>query len=116
MRFYEKTQVKISEDSSTDPKRIKFAEDLEDTDVTSLPEIVVRYESFPVGTSAINLGNIATPKLLIVKPTNDVDVEIDGTAYTFKGGKLSKLWIEFSSLSLVVTTTANVVSLVVAGE
>lgn len=116
MRFYEKVSLKISEDLSTDPKRIKFAEDLEDIDADNLEEIVSRYESFPVGVHAIPLGNITTPKLLIIKPTADLSVTIDGTAYTFKGGKLSKLWVEFSTLSLTVTTAANVVSLVVAGE
>lgn len=116
MRFYEKSQLKISEDLLTDPKKIKFADDFEDTDAVLLKEIVSRFESFPIGTTAISLGNIATPKLLIIKPKNDVVIVLDGNNYTVRGGKLSKIWISFASLSLTISTAANEISLVVAGE
>ena len=117
MRFYEKCQIVISEDSLQIPKKIRFSDEFEDTDVSLLKESITRQESFPVGTHSISMGNIAQGKFVVIKPTNDLQVKFDsGVNHTFKGGKLSKMWISFTSLEITVSTAEQVVVLGIAGE
>lgn len=117
MRYYEKSQVLLSEDTLSVPKKVRFSEEFEDADIALLKESVVRQESFPVGTHSISLGNIAQGKWLFIKPTNDLEVKIDaGSNQTFRGGKISKMWVNFTALEITVSTAAQVVVLGIAGE
>ena len=117
MRYYEKSQILLSEDTLSTPKQVRFSEEFEDVDLSLLKESVTRSEAFPVGTHAIGLGNIALGKFLCIKPAADLDVSINGAAVQkFRGGKISKLWIEFTTLSITVSTDPQTVVLVVAGE
>ena len=117
MRFYEKTQIVLSEDTLSEPKQIRFSENFEDVDITLLKESITRHETFPIGVHAISLGNIALGKFLCLKPDFDVEASINGGALQkFRANKVSKLWVELTSLSLTVTTQANEVVVVVAGE
>ena len=116
MQLREKAKLTISEDAVTEPKSIRFQEDFEDIDTTLLKEIVVRQETFPIGTHAISLGNISTGKFLYIKPKKDLQVSINGGAnQTFRGGKASKLWMTVTSLSIIPTEAQEVI-LVCAGE
>ena len=116
MRYFEKSQIILSEDTTNIPKKIRFAEEFEDTDVTNLLECLVREESFPIGTHTISLGNIAQGKFLIIKPAADLLVKIDGGSnQTFVAGKFSKMWVKFTSLEITVSTAAQVVVIGIAG-
>jgi hypothetical protein len=96
---------------------MRFSEDFEDTDTALIKECLVRQESFPIGTHSISLGNIAQGKWLLVKPVNDLQIKLDtGSNQTLRGGKISKMWVNFTALEITVSTAAQVVVLVVAGE
>jgi hypothetical protein len=116
MRIYEKLKLTVSEDTLTEPKLIRFSEELEETDVTTLTEAVLRQETFPVGVNAISLGNIAEGKFLAVKPDADCVVTIDGAALTLKGEKLSLMWVKIAtSLTLTISGADQEVLVFVAG-
>lgn len=117
MRIYEKSQFILSKDATTTPKQVRFSEDFEDIDSTTLMESVTRDETFPVGTNSIALGNIALGKYLLVKPSASVGLKIDGGAtIPLRSGKVSKIWCDFTSVDLVVTGAAAQVLVVIAGE
>lgn len=118
MRFYEKTKITISEDTTNEPKLIRLSEDIETTDVLLLKENVLRQETFPVGAHSIPLGNIALGKFLYIKPKADLEFALNGSAtlYKVRGGKASKLWVEFTSLNITISTDPQEVLLYCAGE
>lgn len=118
MRYFEKTKLLISEDTKNDPKLIRFAEELEDIDLVEIKEIALRQETFPVGTHSISLGNIALAKLLVLKPDADLEISVNGSTplLKIKGGKLSKIWGEITSLSITVSTNPQEVLALLAGE
>ena len=118
MRFLENTKILISEDTKNDPKLIRFAESFEDIDLTTLKEISLRQETFPVGTHTISLGNIALAKFLIVKPDMDLEINVNGsiTPLKLKGEKFSKLWAEVTSLTITVAVEPQEVLVLLAGE
>jgi hypothetical protein len=118
MRYYEKTKILLSEDTLSEPKLTRFGEEFEDVDLVALKEVVLRQETFPVGTHAISLGNIATAKLLIVKPDeSDITITVNGSATPIKclAGKRSKIWSEITSLDITLTVAQEVLVLL-AGE
>jgi hypothetical protein len=116
MQLKEKTKLTISDDSTSEPKSIRFSEEFEDIDTLLLKESITRQESFPIGTHAISLGNIALGKFLYIKPKKDLQVAINGgPAITFRAGKASRLWIAITSLS-ITTTEVQEVTLFCAGE
>lgn len=105
----------MSEDTLNEPKLIRFAEELETIDATTLTETLLRQEKFPVGTHSIPLGNIAQGKFLAVKPDANCVVEIDGSPINLLGGKISILWATITSLSLTISGTEQEVLVFVAG-
>ena len=117
MKLVEASTVTISQDTGTTPTQIRYAETIADTDTTSILKSVTVQTSFPVGTHTINLGQIATGKLLLIKPASDLLVNINGadTDYTVKGGKMSKIWADITSLQIEVTGAAQIVSIFVGG-
>ena len=108
----------LSEDTTNDPKLMRFSEEFEDVDVALLKESVSRVENFPVGSIAISLGNIAQGKFLYIKPKSDISITLDaGSPIVIRGGKATKMWAAFTALSLTIPGTAGIdVSLLVAGE
>ena len=121
LRFKEATEIIISEDTTTNPKFIRLKEAYEDIDLTNLAEVVSRQETFPIGTHAINLNNIAEGRFIYVKPITktggQVQLEINGSnALTLRNGKATKLWTIFASINLIVSGQSNEVLVVLAGE
>jgi hypothetical protein len=115
MRISDKVKLVVSSDTLSDPKLIRLSEDFEDIDTTLLKESVTRQETFPIGTHTIALGNIANAKFLYVKPAKDLQAVINGSAITLRGGKASKMWVNFTALS-IITTDVQEVLLFCAGE
>lgn len=116
MRIYEKISLKISEDASSDPKNIRFAEEVEDTNTELLPEVVVRQEIFPVGSHNIPLGNIAEGRYLFIKPTAQITFKLNnGTDLTLRAGKVFRAWINFTQLDITVSSNPAQVVLFAAG-
>jgi hypothetical protein len=116
MRLREQAQITLSEDTLTDPKQIRFGEIIDDIDTSLITECVTRVEKFPIGTTAISMGNIAAGKFLYIKPTSDLDIVINTSqTLTLRGGKATKMWVNFTALSLIVSTAAQNVTLVLAG-
>ena len=116
MKIQEKTKLTISDDTLSDPKFIRLSEDYEDVDYSLLKELVVRQETFPIGTHAITLGNIALCKFLYIKPKKDLQISINGgSLIKLRALKTTKMWVEVTSLSI---TTAEIqeVLLACAGE
>ena len=120
LRFKEETNIIISEDQTSNPKKIRFKEEFDDVDLENLKEVSSRQESFPIGSHDIQLNNIAEGRFIYVKPigsTGTVQLEINGSnALTIKNGKATKLWTIFNQVRLIISGAANEVLIVVAGE
>lgn len=119
MRFYEKSQLILSEDTLNVPQQIRFAEAFEDVDVTNIAEAVSRQEAFVVGTTSIPLEQISTSAaaLIFIKPASDINISINGgTAFTVLGGKRTKMWVKgLTSLDVIVSGQPIQVLIVVGG-
>lgn len=120
LRVRDTQTLLISEDQTTNPKKIRLQEQFDDVDLTTLSEVNTRQETFPVGTHSIDLGNIAEGRFIYVKPianTGQVQLELNGSnALTLRNGKPSKLWTLFNQVNLIVSGNAAEVLIVVAGE
>lgn len=118
MRVYENTQLTISEDTTTAPKRIRLSETFIDADTTLIPEIVQRQETFPVGSHTIGLGNITQGRWLYVYPkAANVQLQLNGSnALTLRANKVSRMWVIFTGVVLIVSTAPAEVLIVLGGE
>lgn len=117
MKFSETTETLICEDLAVNPKEIRFKEEFEDIELELLVECLVRQETFPIGTYAISLGNIAEGRWLFVKASADLGLSINGgAALTLRGEKTTRLWVNFTSLSITVSGNATEVLIALAGE
>lgn len=116
MRIQEKGIIILSDDSSSDPKQIRFRSEQDAIDTALLIESKTLQESFPVGTTSISLGNISQGRFLYVKPEAACVATIDGQTLSLRAGKASSIWADFTTLSITVTGTPNKIVLVVAGE
>lgn len=87
------------------------------TDTSSLTNAVEYNQSFPVATTVVGMGQVGTGKFLYIKPTANVTAVFDGGAEThvFLAGKASRIWMNFSALSLTVSGSANIIQVVIAG-
>lgn len=117
MKFLETSTITISQDSVQSPTQIRFSDTISDTDTASILKSVTIQTEFPAGTHAIDLGQITTGKLLLIKPTANMTMNLDAadTDYTLKAGKMSKLWADFTSLSITVSGAAQTISIFVGG-
>jgi len=116
MRLLEKIQATLSEDNVNDPKLIRFSQTYESVDLTLLKECLQRVETFPIGTHSIGFGNIAQGRWFHIKPNLDMGISINsGTVLTLRANKATSMWVNFTSLDLVVSAP-TVVTLLVAGE
>ena len=116
MRIYEKISLKISEDASSDPKNIRFAEEVEDTNVELLPKLVERSDTFPVGSHSINMGTIAQGRYVFINPAASIGVAFNGGApITLRAAKAFRAWVDFTSIDITVSGSPSVVVLLAAG-
>lgn len=116
MRLLEKSTLVVSEDTSSDPKNIRFSEVVDMTDDTLLPESLVRQETYPVGTHVISLGNIAEARYLFIKPSANITIEVNGSPISLRANKTFRGWITFTSLSLIVAGQPAQIVLFVGGN
>ncbi len=116
MRIQDKSTFLISEDNVSDPQNILFKEVLDVVDTTSVTEVRNASETFPVGVNVISLGNIAAGKLIYVKPTAACVMTIGGETISLRAGKVSKIWADFTTLTITVSTASNKIALVIAGD
>lgn len=117
MKFVEESTITISQDTIISPTQIRYSEAIADTDTASILKSVTIQTEFPIGVHAIDLGQIVTGKLLLIKPVANLLVNINGadTDYTIKAGKMSKIWADITSLQIEVTGAAQIVSIFVGG-
>ena len=118
MRIREKIEITLSKDTLNEPKEIRFSCDNTLIDVVSLKEYVSRCEVFPIGSSPIALNNIALGKYLLIIPSVDLGVSINGNPdITFAADKLSRIWADIVTLVITVPgSTAAQVQVLIAGE
>jgi len=117
LQIIDNVNITLSNDSGTNPQSILFKEAFNSVDTASLLQAEEIKQSFPVGVNVVNMGLIATGKYLYIKPTANVTAIFDGGAEThvFLAGKASRLWMNYTGLSLTVSGSANFVQLVIAG-
>lgn len=116
MRIHEETLILISEDEISVPKEIRFKTDSSNSDTDSLNEIVSLETIFPIATTVVNMGNIAAGKFLYIKPTLTCTAVVGGESLVLRAGKENKLWIDFTSLSIIEANAPNLISIVIAGD
>ena len=116
MRLSDQAIIKLSRDAITDPKLIRFSDEATDIDVTLLIESITKDETYPIGTTAINMGNIVTGRWLWIRPSANIGLIINGgAALNLRANKTSRMWLDFTAVSLVVTGAPAQISVVIAG-
>lgn len=116
MRIYEETLIKISADEISAPKEIRFQTDSTTEDTSTFNEIQTLDAIFPVGTTVVSMGSIAAAKFLYIKPTLTCTAVISGEQLVLRAGKENKMWVDFTTLSIIEATANNFISLVIAGD
>lgn len=118
MQLIDVIQLTLSNDNGTNPQSVVKKENTSNTDTALLTELVEFKQPFPVATTALAMGTIAQGRWIYVKPTSDVSLLFNGGAepIQFRGGKVSRMWINFTAVSVVVSGAPNVVEIVIAGE
>lgn len=116
MRIFEKTTFTLSTDDVSDPQNILLKSIKETADITSCTKAISGSSTFAVSTThTINLGDITAAKFLYIKPTLDVVAVIGGQSITFRAGKESFLWADYTTLQFTVGLVANKISFAVGG-
>lgn len=117
MRLQEKATIILSDDSTNEPKQIRFRQEFEDIDVTLLKESITRQEKFPIGSTVISMGQIAQGKFFVIKPTKAIQLKLNNslTLLNVRANKFTKMWIDFTSVEIVTTEEQDVL-IVIAGE
>lgn len=116
MRIYEKSQILISKDEVSDPQQIRFESIMTDTDVLTCNESKTIEDTFPIATTSVNMGNIAQGKLIIIKPTGNCTLVLDSEEIDLRGGKESKIWATFTTVSIIEAVAPNEISICIAGD
>jgi len=116
MRIYEKTLITISTDELSNPKEIKFQTDSTSEDLLSCNEVKSADDIFPVATTAVSMGNITNGKFIYAKPTLDCTLVLSGENVALRAGKASKIWANFTSVSIIEAVAPNAIELVIAGD
>lgn len=108
MRYSEQTQITISEDLSTAPVNIRFADSTSDVDVANIAHLKDCTDSFPIGTTPVSMGQITLGKFLWIKSSVSVGIALSGGApFSLIANKASKLWVSFTSLAITVPNTTQ---------
>lgn len=117
LQIIDNVAITLSNDAGTNPQSILMKEVLAVTDSSSLTQAEEIKQNFPVGVTVVNMGQVATGKFLYIKPTANVTVIFDGGAEThvFLAGKASRIWMNYTAMSLTVSGSANFIQLVIAG-
>lgn len=118
MQLNDRVEFTLSRDNGSNPQDIIAKKTEDTTDTALITEMREFHEPFPVGTTVIPMGAIGQGRWVYIKPTADVAMLTNGGTeqLTFRGGKASRFWMNFTSMSLVVSGAANVIHLVIAGE
>ncbi len=117
MRWFLKSQVILSEDTSSDPKCQKFSAEDNITDLTSLINEVSNTQTY-AGPAAhvIDLGLTTEVRWLYLKADKDVTVELNGgPAITLLANRPTQMWAKLTSLT-INTTEATRIALAIAGS
>ena len=116
MRFYQKNEITLSEDTSTDPKKIRFKTTDEVTETTALVDGGGDSKTYPIGTHAVDLGNITTGKWFYIYSDKAIKLNINGLGQLdIPADKASQMWADFTSLE-IETTEESRISVAVAGD
>lgn len=116
MRIYENNQMVISKDEVSNPQQVRFQSAFSDTDVLTCQESKTIEDTFPIATTPVDMGNIAQGKLIVVKPTGDCTLVLDSQNIALRGGKESKIWADFTTVSIIEATAPNEISMCIAGD
>lgn len=117
MQLVDTIQFTLSRDTGSSPQDILSKKYEASTDSTNLVESVTFDQPFPVATTVLSMGTIAQGRFMYIKPAADVSILFNGGVepIVFRGGKASKMWINFTSASIVVTGAAVQTNIVIAG-
>jgi len=118
MQLVDTVQFTLSRDTGSSPQDILSKKYEVSTDATLLTESVTFDQPFPVATTALSMGTIAQGRFIYVKPTSDISIIFNGGAepIVFRAGKVSKMWINFTAASVVVSGAPVQVNIVIAGQ
>lgn len=118
MQLKDKIDHRLSVDTGSSPQDLLLKKYEELTDTTLLLEAVQVDQPFPVATTVVSMGTIAQGKWIYVKPTADCSLIFNGglEQRQFRAGKASRLWMNFTAVSVVVTGAINQIHIVIAGE
>ena len=116
LQIIDNVAITLSNDAGTNPQSIIFKELANSTDAVSLTQAEEFKENFPVGVNVIPMGQLGTGKFLYIKPTANVTAIFDGGAEThvFLAGKASRLWMNYTAMSLTVSGAPNFIQVIVA--
>lgn len=118
MQLKDKIEFTLSNDTGSSPQDIRAKKFEETTDTTLLTETAMFDQPFPVATTALSMGTIAQGRWIYVKAASDVSLLFNGGVepIVFRGGKASRMWINFTAVSIVVTGAPIQTNILIAGQ
>jgi len=118
MRYFTKSLVILSEDSTDPPKCQKFSSEDDITDLVTLVNEVSSTQTYPVGAHAVDFQEIAEVRWLYLKADKEVTIELNGgPAITTIVDKPTQMWVKLTSLTINTTDASGTrIALAVAGS
>ena len=116
MRYYKKAQIVLSEDTSSEPKEIRFSAERTLSELVQLKDVGGSTKTYSIGTHAIDLGQVAEGRWIYIESDKAITISINaGPAIELLPNLPSEMWVKYTSLSLT-TTELSRISVGVAGE
>lgn len=111
MRYHKELLLRISEDVITNPKLIRFKEELTFDDDALIVDLDPHIETFSTGIFTIDISSFATVNWFYVKADAvDISIKFNGnsTGITFTKDKASELWGVLTAIEITTTATTRI--------
>jgi hypothetical protein len=119
LQLLDKVNVQISSDATTTPVQLAFSQQINITNNALIAQYEAADQTYTVGTHILPMGSISAGKFVWIYPKGTVDVGIifNGGSDTivFVKGEPTKMYVNFTSMSLVVTGSSQEVQLFYGG-
>ena len=117
MRFYKKNEVILSEDTTNDPKDIRFQKTDDITDITSVIDGGGATKTYDTGTHSVAFGAISTVKWFYIYADKAIKIKLDsGPDIQLIAEKPAEMWAEVAAIDLVVDTADTRITVAIAGD
>jgi hypothetical protein len=96
---------------------VRFQESEDSIESSLLDDCICSTATYSVGTYPIDMDGVTTGKWFFIKADKAIAISLSGgAAITLLAGKPNRMFAEFTSFSVTVTTEETRITIAIAGE